>query len=111
MKISVALLFAIVGCGLLSCNAASTEGMIPVKLNKKALEVSRIKEQREIMHKKYALGASNEGEDVPLVDFMDAQVCHWSRRRCNCIVSLRRDNTFMNFGPVRANPSTLALLE
>ena len=71
----VNVLLAAALCGsLLCCKAAAPEGSVAVKLSKKPLEVERIVQQRETLKQKFALGSSNRGEDIPLLDFMDAQV-------------------------------------
>ena len=61
-------------CSLLLLCEATHEGAVSVKLSKKPLHVDRILQQRQIITEKYALGSSNRGEDIPLLDFMDAQV-------------------------------------
>ena len=68
--------FALVAlcCSLLLLCDATPEGAVSVKLSKKPLHVDRILQQRQIITEKYALGSSNGGEDIPLLDFMDAQV-------------------------------------
>ncbi len=62
---------------MLLCEAVP-EGAVSVKLSKKPLQVDRILQQRQTLAEKYALLSSlngaNRGEDIPLLDFMDAQV-------------------------------------
>ena len=65
---------ALIFCSLVLLCDATPEGAVSVKLSKKPLEVDRILQQRHTIAEKYALGASNKGEDIPLLDFMDAQV-------------------------------------
>lgn len=65
---------AFIFCSLVLLCDATPEGAVSVKLSKKPLEVDRILQQRHTIAEKYALGASNKGEDIPLLDFMDAQV-------------------------------------
>lgn len=74
MKVQFVLLFAVVCSTPLLSLALEPSDLVSVKLTKKPLEVQRVIQQREILHKKYALGSANKGEDVPLLDFMDAQV-------------------------------------
>lgn len=65
---------ALLCCSLLILTEATPEGAVSVKLTKKPLHVDRVLQQRQIITEKYALGSANRGEDIPLLDFMDAQV-------------------------------------
>jgi phytepsin len=55
------------------CCSASPEGTFSVKLNKKPLDLHRIQQQRQATQEKYLTGAQNGGEDIKLLDYMDAQ--------------------------------------
>ena len=75
------LLLAVLCGSLLGCYAAVPEGAYSVKLTKKPLEAARIIEQRQALVEKQALRSNNAGEDIPLLDFMDAQVRHSEQAR------------------------------
>lgn len=58
----------------LLATSASTEGTFSVKLTKKPLDPERLAQQKQNLQAKILGGAANGGEDIPLLDFMDAQV-------------------------------------
>lgn len=80
-KMTKLLLLAVLCGSLLGCYAAVPEGAYSVKLTKKPLEAARIIEQRQALVEKQALRSNNAGEDIPLLDFMDAQVRHSEQAR------------------------------
>lgn len=57
------------------CSKASTEGSVSIKLVKKPLTAERLAAQRKSLDAKLLGNLQHDGEDIPLLDFMDAQVC------------------------------------
>ena len=66
-------LLTAVSC-LLLC--AAEDGVFSVNLVKKPLDLQRVAEQRQAIQGELLARAANGGEDIPLIDFMDAQVMH-----------------------------------
>ena len=68
-------LLTAVSC-LLVCSAE--DGVFSVNLVKRPLDLQRIAEQRQAIQGELLARTANRGEDIPLTDFMDAQVNHWT---------------------------------
>lgn len=95
MKVAIIALCAVFCSSGLLCKAATPEGAFSVKLSKKPLQADRIIEQRQALAQKQTLKSTNQGEDIPLVDFLDAQVslliafAYFSSGTLACVVILR----------------------
>lgn len=59
--------------GWLACSLATSDDTFSVKLSRKPLNKELLAKQRKNIQTKLLNSAANGGEDVPLVDFMDAQ--------------------------------------
>lgn len=63
-------------CAFLALSIASSSASetFSVKLNKKPLDLRRVLQQRQTVQDRYLDGTLHGGEDIKLLDFMDAQV-------------------------------------
>lgn len=63
-----------VALGCLAFSSAASDDITSVKLSRKPLNKELLAKQRKNIKAKLLNSAANGGEDIPLVDFMDAQV-------------------------------------
>lgn len=82
MKTNFLCALLVLSCSALCCSGSSSEGTFSVKLNKKPFDLQRVLQQRLITQDRYLKGPLNGGEDVKLLDFMDAQVT-WTDPVCH----------------------------
>jgi hypothetical protein len=59
---------------VLLCFALSSAEPLRINLNKRTLDAHALSAQHAALRHRFALGAQNGGDDIPLLDFMDAQV-------------------------------------
>ena len=65
-------LAAVVAC-CLAAACAQDDGTVRVSLTKRPLEADDLLQQRRVIEQRL-LGAANAGEDIPILNFLDAQV-------------------------------------
>ncbi len=64
----------IVAGAILLCVALSSAEPLRINLNKRTLDAHALSAQHAALRQRFAVGAQNGGDDIPLLDFMDAQV-------------------------------------